>query len=113
MSTNKTQATPGPWRVDDEGRVLGDSNGISSVLIATPPVQGQTWRGITGPTRERLEANARLIAAAPQMRDSLVALVHEIRTGGKPNLQALESLCEDADVALRAANGETGGQDDG
>ena len=58
-TTPTTQATRGPWRVDDDGE--GDI--YIETATARELIAMLTRRGTNG-----LEANARLIAAAPELR---------------------------------------------
>jgi hypothetical protein len=60
-----TQHTPGPWRY-----LPGDG------LAWRPSVQRATEGGfvVQGSSREREEADARLIAAAPDLLEALIAL---------------------------------------
>lgn len=99
----KVQHTPGPWAIFDAGR---DDNlfveGIGSVCKIAR-------KGPDGRNRELEMANARLIAAAPEMLEALEA----IRTlsaymispgGGAGTLMKIEQL---ADAAIRKAKGES------
>lgn len=63
--------SPGPWRLADTD-VVADAFG-EEVLIAGVYAGGYT-RGGNG-NRERLEANARLIAAAPELLEALKAIL--------------------------------------
>jgi len=84
--------TPGPWRVSQEGYIASRQG---FVPIRTP-FRGDAFRD--GPTRSplhpeaELAANARLIAAAPDLLTALEWIVWELVEG-----------CEDKDSILRVA----------
>lgn len=59
--------TAGPWRVEYNGEILGPRCGSSSPIIATMPVWWAKLRGQGHASQELQEANARLIAAAPEL----------------------------------------------
>lgn len=64
---SETKHTPGPWHVGDHrGIIVYDVNGIA---IA----DAKTFHGKHG--EGAAEANARLIAAAPELLEALIALV--------------------------------------
>ena len=72
--------TPGPWRVSSSGLtndgrrpVTSDFSGIAWVHAQTDFKKGDGWMHSCA---ER-DANASLIAAAPDLLDALVALEHE------------------------------------
>lgn len=78
-STQKFQApaglasnhTPGPWEIEDRkdgGRTVVDSAGRS--ITFTPQFEGAAARSI-----EEAIANARLIAAAPDLLDAIVEMI--------------------------------------
>lgn len=58
--------TPGPWAIQITG---------GKKEVVTGSVKG-LWATIEGPDYETRNANARLIAAAPEMLDALQRLVH-------------------------------------
>lgn len=60
-------ATPGPWTVDDDTNYIRDSRGF---VVADLPSCGPNFD-------TPREANARLIAAAPEMLEALKALLAE------------------------------------
>ncbi len=62
--------TPGPWEVDDEEIYGLDTDGIASELIARIPVEYNEDELLTTTN----QANARLIALAPEMLEELVHL---------------------------------------
>ena len=68
--------TPGPWRVDG-----------SAIIGKEPPGDGVCvvpliWYGPE--RRAEIEANARLIAAAPEMLEALECLASEVYEAGDP-----------------------------
>lgn len=73
--------TPGPWVVNGKVREVGADGGEKHRLYCADIVLGAEWRGyvasvqscdhIDGITREEAEANARLIAAAPDLVKAL------------------------------------------
>lgn len=74
-----SEHTPGPWRVDPEhwGDVQ-DANGHEICAVFDENDQGEQWKiggTITATTREGW-ANARLIAAAPDLLAALEAIMN-------------------------------------
>lgn len=66
---NTHSHTPGPWSINPQVggnrlQVTGHSNGISSVIVAETGLA-------FGPSIPRIEADARLIAAAPDLLAAL------------------------------------------
>lgn len=80
--------TPGPWVVNGEVREVGADGGEKHRLYCADIVLGAEWRGyvasvqscdhIDGITREEAEANARLIAAAPDLVKALESALCEL-----------------------------------
>jgi len=75
--------TPGPWQVDPNNP--GDVNGPDGKDVAVSLFSGMTRLEITGNeptlsaiTREEAEANARLIAAAPELLEALEELMSDV-----------------------------------
>ena len=58
-----SQHTPGPWTIENKGVILGSEDFPIAYMAFT--------------SGEIDEANARLIAAAPEMLDILIAFVHD------------------------------------
>ena len=82
--------TPGPWRVEADGVIVGPSNGFS-------PFGGcgccdSPW--MNGHDGEACQANARLIAAAPEL------------LGALKDMGARYGLTEQARAAIAKAEGE-------
>ncbi len=94
------QHTPGPW-IDQPGTTSG------RVVIA--PEQGKVKRNVAscgGPNRD---ANARLIAAAPDLLAALIAMRErwELYSGGIGHAgQTDDRLMRQADAAIAKARGE-------
>ena len=90
-------ATPGPWRVLGDGVTIAQDRKTHRTHVARAiEIYGD---------RAQREANARLLAAAPAMRDALrsaVAILEELITDDHPT--ALEALAA-ARSALALAQG--------
>jgi hypothetical protein len=84
MSVNHT---PGPWTIDEKnGFVICSDNPIADRLICDP-----SWDEDTGQSWAEVEANCRLIAAAPEMLEALqnmTAMAH-VYAGDDPKALAL------------------------
>ncbi len=60
--------TPGPWVVFDKGNNYGiDSSSVVQSVVVHGYDDTSATRGILGRTHDEMVANARLIAAAPDM----------------------------------------------
>lgn len=110
----KTQHTPGPWRRDygggyGQGHIYADDQkfGEHSLAAAHFPALYEGGRG--GFNEEAvaiMEANARLIAAAPDLLDALRALVIGAEgTGEQPISSAMRRRLRAARAALAQATG--------
>jgi len=81
--------TPGPWFSDD----IGDMDDIYRYIVADLTAQGADCvvakfdlpNPIHAARRQQAEANARLMAAAPDLLAALQALVAELDGSGKPD----------------------------
>lgn len=84
MTDNKF--TPGPWTLDGQVKMVGDGITQAAWQLYTGDVRPEgVYRGticgiqsadqIAGITREEAEANARLIAAAPEMLEIIEQLL--------------------------------------
>jgi hypothetical protein len=95
--------TPGPWRVSDENKtivrrdytMIGDRSGELVASALAYPNSGFM------PDYEAAMANARLIAAAPELLEALLAAVDEVN-GTYPFV-----FLEDARAAIKKATGGT------
>lgn len=96
--------TPGPWRFNDNTQwwktnpysVTVRKHGVHSATVANIPARATI-------TPEEQQANARLIAAAPELlaiAQGLIALEHQCKTHG------LSMLALNARKAIAAATGE-------
>lgn len=93
--------TPGPWRAEviaaDDGspwiKIIQDTPDGFEITVATMGVSsGEVWGGYAGELK-----NARLIAAAPAMRDALRDIVSSCKLGCSRT-----SYCGTCAIALRA-----------
>ena len=105
-----TKHTPGPWKYSrTSGRVAGDSNGTSSVIVCEVPVLKAP--GVMKPaygshaTYDRGEDNARLIAAAPDMLNALRFMLTAFNAPEIDPLVAMVSV-EKARAAVNKATGQ-------
>ena len=105
----ETKFTRGPWAEHGRGgcecgQIFGpDGNSVIAI------VQGPMHLGLDGPdcvpSRQGQQANARLIAAAPELYETLEELVHEVETYGGVDTHWL--LLNNAHAALAKARGES------
>ena len=107
MSTLKH--TPGPWcpHIASEyyPGIDAQNNGISIVIVGDIHDQ-QDDGGVRGRTAEEAEANAHLIAAAPELLEALQTL--NLVIGLTPiagNKDALQEACDIARAAIAKAEG--------
>lgn len=101
---SKKQFTPGPWIARGEGGTSdGGSNKqhpcfngmVSAWNSGQIIVQQSTLIGIQGKTPKEAEANARLIAAAPEMYELLEAVLPYLKakgTNGNHHVEKIDSL---------------------
>jgi hypothetical protein len=92
--------TPGPWRVTGPNIRAGDA------LLA---MVTDHWANETTPDAEKM-ANARLIAAAPELLAALQAILHDTThdLAGLPRDEALDlifTVADTAHAAIQRANG--------
>lgn len=106
----KQKFTPGKWVITDNDPT--DNLTIAALGYDLKPVADVIFIGDRGETR----ANARLIAAAPELLEALkivTNLIDEatklvIREGGKVGLYFSSAEIEQFEAALQAATGEEG-----
>lgn len=89
----KTKHTPGPWKIDNTG-VLTNSKGnrvFATVYVARPTVESEYF--------DKWQANARLIAAAPDLLEALKAVYNRLGSGDTSGQHILysDSLAPDSD----------------
>ena len=102
-----TKHTPGPWTVDTSDWPL-IINGPDDSVIACLPLRGEDLGTTTEATEYQTMKDARLIAAAPDMRDYLAALVGAIDRKGYEDLVLTEMANEVCALLARIDDG--GGQ---
>lgn len=96
---SELKATPGPWLVDDMTvYALQDS-----VWMGLPSKENRFFACVQGPKcpADELEANANLIAAAPEMYEALQAFIDN--SSCQVNFP---HECEAAEAVLQKARGE-------
>ena len=71
-----SEHTPGPWKIAEDGHYFGDSESTRAPLFVIQTDSRQIAR-TTLPADNQEKANARLIAAAPDLLTAIVDL-HEI-----------------------------------
>ena len=103
--TNKTQHTPGPWTISDEVNADGDETG--AYLINTLENQyvplGDQWRGLA---KTYTEANARLIASAPELLEALKELHKLDSATNGVETKRYDNAMNAARAAIAKAEGE-------
>ena len=109
--------TPGPWELGDEGVYIGSVYDADGLRVAF--VYFQDEKSETGRPRQEEEANARLIAAAPDLLEALSdaldllaeidnAVRDEHRRNGAPQSKSVAGIIADrARAALAKAGGES------
>ena len=65
-----SQHTPGPWTVKPTTVRWHPNNSTGDLIVAGPQIIGEIWLG------ENREANARLIAKAPEMYELLTRIAN-------------------------------------
>ncbi len=102
MSTNETKWTPGPWKIRRSGCI---SAGDEGALVATTG-----YRVEAGKNED--DANARLIAAAPEMYEALQAEKYAQALANDPNSQEQAKVARArADDFRRAALAKAEGRE--
>ena len=85
MTSTKTKHTPGPWRIDPEYEFdIQGANGTVEVAVIID--DAPSWK-VPGPDFDTAAANARLIAAEPELLEALKRaerdLVHLLDRDGR------------------------------
>jgi len=88
-----TQHTPGPWFVTPDGAAVYEKDGFG--------YRGETVCRLVG--HPFTTANARLIAAAPDLLDALAEMLADADTLQEPYRN--EAICERARAAIAKATG--------
>jgi len=73
-----TQHTPGPWVMDDEygTEIIGSGKIVAVTMNQMLATKAQQKKGVLGfDDVEQIKANARLIAAAPELLEALERMV--------------------------------------
>src|SRR4051812_31379349 len=98
LAGERTQHTPGPWRVD--GRFVMASKGAGAIAETFPHGPGKT--------AGTAEANARLIAAAPELLEALKLLANRIAPMPRPMMHQMSDteLVTMADAVVAKAEGK-------
>lgn len=104
--------TPGPWRlVEDFDQIGKASHRVYSVHADVQTRAGRyAFCGLARITADRgdamLEANARLIAAAPTMHEALAKIEALTKPGQELDIsQAVDLICEVWNIARAATSG--------
>jgi hypothetical protein len=104
--------TPGPWTAAPTGEAMrGYSQPFGVASVADPTLVAGVFGDVRG-GEEAARANARLIAAAPDLLAALKALTQDSRfnlaIGGNPH--AVDALVKQVDLAIAKAEGTTHGR---
>ena len=91
---NNTPHTPAPWQVSPYGNITSKSLTIAKV------------QQMPGNYESEKQANAHLIAAAPELLDLLEAAVARVQIANEEGNPILSAWLPDALSALRKAKGE-------
>jgi hypothetical protein len=110
---SESKPTPGPWYVSQVGLTNGgerpittEDGRICTVDCQTPFKRGEGWQSEC----EVREANARLIAAAPDLLDAAKDALWALDNAAAIlSVQGLESTLSDPRIALRAAIAKASG----
>jgi hypothetical protein len=109
-NANQTQHTPGPWKFTKARKASNFGNRTAFVQASGSDAQGSfqytVAKVLGGPQDEAAlaEANARLIAAAPELLEALQAMesAHMDRTGADRAI-ALDKAAQQARAAIAKA----------
>lgn len=94
--------TPGPWTIAGEEHanvIYGKDFVVADVYCHQPDEAGPR-------TDEEADANARLIAAAPELKDLLFHALHYVETPGDFTESERLELCEDIETLIARAEGK-------
>ena len=104
MTNNTTQHTPGPWTIQDLPHQHDFRKGVEYVIRdARNCALAQVGHIDAIHDGQESEANARLIAAAPMLLETLDAISRGLTNGQVERGETFQSM---ARAAIRAAKGE-------
>jgi len=102
--------TPGPWRIVRSSKYTGDAD--DTEIMSVEAANGQTMLFTDSGYFKPMEANARLIAAAPELLGALEALVEvndrDLKNGivDYAKGSAIDKYWKTAKAAIKKAKGE-------
>jgi hypothetical protein len=99
--------TPGPWKTsyDSYGdEIWFGGEGWGTWMVGPAYIGGQ---GDTGPGREEMDADARLISAAPEMLDVL-QILEALDFGENADILVYNTACQKARAVIAKATGLKG-----
>lgn len=96
--SDETKHTPGPWRVDRHGAVVAPvDGGMRQVALATGEAPMHDDRSAEPPSPEVIQqANARLIAAAPELAEACALSLAAINSPSEEAADKAERACRAA-----------------
>lgn len=117
----KEKWTPGPWEIDRESFNTDDKEGKLCSIRGKFPEDwhvAEVWNDIE---EKKADANAQLIAAAPELYEALLAITQKVEeagsmgqgildTGGRLDLHFTAAELKAIEAALSKARGEETGQ---
>lgn len=97
-----TKHTPGPWTYLSNGRVSQDADKHITI------VQGYSWSSAPSIKSDEYEANARLIAKAPELLTALVDTLDALHneTHGQDDTPWIQAVKQRAAQIIAQATGE-------
>jgi hypothetical protein len=93
----QTTHTPGPWKIAATGHVVTAADYSRICRVEQLP----------GMDSREIDANARLIAAAPELLDALQNIVNSLTLAGPPELACQQYQLDTARAAIAKATGNT------
>ncbi|QRF55335.1 hypothetical protein [Variovorax paradoxus] len=102
------QHTPGPWEANGP---FVNSAAVIGIADCSRAAVAENWAGTDYATDEIAEANARLIAAAPELLNSLILMVRTHDEPAETLLQETKEMLwlEQARAVIAKATGQEGG----
>ncbi len=99
--TQSSTHTPGPWEAEISPR---ENNVYASIRAKDGPCVGVAYfrdgDGWGGPSREEMEDNARLMAAGPELLETLKYWLEYVETSALAEIQALKGWQGKARAAI-------------